>query len=203
MRRLTHGVRAHDPDVSPDGRTVVFVRKLGDRSDLVTVGLDGKGLKPLTASAEGVEWSGPRWSPRGDAIVASRLLPGGWLDLVRVDPATGAVEQLTHDRAKDVEPTWTPDGEAVVFRSDRDGVSNLYALRLADRSLVRVTNVLGGAFQPSVSPDGRSVAYSAYSSRGYDVHVAPLDLAAAPPAAALRGRSLRPRAPTRGRPPLP
>jgi hypothetical protein len=104
-------------------------------------------------------------------------LPGGWLDLVLVDPESGAVSQLTHDRAKDVEPTWTPDGDAVVFRSDRDGVSNLYALRLADRRVLRVTNMLGGAFQPSVSPDGRAVAYSAYSSLGFDVHVAPLDLA--------------------------
>jgi hypothetical protein len=183
-KRLTRGMRSYDADVSPDGRTVVFARKRGDRSDLFTVGLDGKDLKAVTDSAEGVEWSGPRWSPRGDAIVAARLLPGGWLDIARVDPATGAVEPLTHDRAKDVEPTWTPDGEAVVFRSDRDGVSNLYALRLADREVARVTNVLGGAFQPSVSPDGRSVAYAAYSSRGYDVHVAPLELDAARPAPA-------------------
>jgi hypothetical protein len=181
VRRLTRGVRAYDPDVSPDGRTIVFARKMGDRSELFTVGLDGDDLKPLTASAAGVEWSGPSWSPRGDAIAASRLLPGGWLDLVLVDPAAGTVEQLTHDRAKDVEPTWTPDGEAVVFRSDRDGVSNLHALRLADRSIAQVTNVLGGAFQPSISPDGLSVAYSAYSSRGYDVCVAPFDLASAPP----------------------
>ena len=184
VRRLTRGVRAYDPDVSPDGRRIVFARKMGDRSELFTVGLDGRGLEPLTTSVAGVEWSGPRWSPAGDAIVAARLLPGGWLDLVRVDPATGAVEQLTHDRAKDVEPTWTPDGEAVVFRSDRDGVSNLHALRLADRSVLRVGNVLGGAFQPSVSPDGLSVACSTYSSRGYDVVVAPLDLGAAPAAPA-------------------
>ena len=180
-RRLTRGARAYDPDVSPNGGTIVFVRKLGDRSELGLTGIDGRALRPLTASAPGVEWSGPRFSPDGNAIVAARLLPGGWLDLVRVDVATGAVEPLTHDRAKDVEPSWTPDGSAVVFRSDRDGVSNLYALRLADRSIVRVTNVLGGAFQPSVAPDGRSVAYSAYSSRGYDVHVAPLDFAAAAP----------------------
>jgi len=184
VRRLTRGVRAYDPDVSPDGRRIVFARKMGDRSELFTVGLDGRGLEPLTTSGAGVEWSGPRWSPAGDTIVAARLLPGGWLDLVRVDPATGAVEQLTHDRAKDVEPTWMPDGGAVVFRSDRDGVSNLHALRLADRSVFRVGNVLGGAFQPSVSPDGLSVACSTYSSRGYDVVVAPLALGAAPSAPA-------------------
>jgi hypothetical protein len=179
VRRLTRGVRAYDPDVSPDGRRIVFARKMGDRSELFTLDLDGSGLAPLTTSVPGVEWSGPRWSPRGDEIVAARLLPGGWLDLVRVDPGTGAVQQLTHDRAKDVEPTWMPGGEAVVFRSDRDGVSNLYALRLADRSVVQVGNVLSGAFQPSVSPDGLSVACSTYSSRGYDVVVAPLDLGAA------------------------
>jgi hypothetical protein len=133
---------------------------------------------------EGVEWSGPHWSPTGGSIVAARLVPGGWLDIVRVDASTRAVECLTHDRAKDVEPTWSPDGEAVVFRSDRDGASNLYALRLSDRSLVKVTNVIGGAFHPDISPDGRSVVFSAYSARGYDVHIAPLDLDASAPAAA-------------------
>ena len=181
-RRITHGLRAYDPDVSPGGKTIVFARKLGDRSELQTIGLDGEGLRPLTTSVPGTEWSSPRWRPQGDAIVAARLLPGGWLDIVRVDPATGAVEGLTHDRAKDVEPTWTPDGETVVFRSDRDGVSNLHALRLSDGSLLRLTNVLGGAFDPSVSPDGRSLAFSSYSSRGFDIETAPLETGSASPA---------------------
>jgi Tol biopolymer transport system component len=194
VRRLTRGVRAYDPDVSPDGKTILFARKLGDRSDLFTVRIDGRGLARLTSSAPGVEWSSPHYSPDGRAIVASRLLPGGWLDIVHVEPASGAVEQLTHDRAADVEPTWTPNGEAVVFRSDRDGVPNLYALRLSDRSLLRVTNVLGGAFEPSLSPDGRTVAFSDYSSRGYDIVTAPFDLASAAPAPAYIDTHPAPRA---------
>jgi Tol biopolymer transport system component len=178
VRRLTRGARAYDPDVSPDGRTIVFARKLGDRSELFTVASDGRGdPRPVTSSVAAVEWGSPRWSPKGDAIVASRLLPGGWLDVVLVDPATGGVRQLTHDRAKDVEPTFTPDGAAVVFCSDRDGISNLHSLRLADGETRRLTNVLGGAFQPAVSPDGRWLAFSGYSSRGYDVHVAAFPLA--------------------------
>jgi Tol biopolymer transport system component len=193
VRRLTRGMRACDPDVSPDGRTLVFARKMGDRSELFTLGIDGTGLKRLTTSLPGVEWSDPRFDPQGRRIAAARLLPGGWLDVVLVGPATGAVEQLTHDRAKDVEPTWTPDGQAVVFRSDRDGVSNLYAVRPADRVLLRVTNVLGGAFEPSVSPDGRWLAFSSYSSSGYDIALAPLDLGAAVPAEPYRDDHPAPR----------
>ena len=181
-RWLTKGARARDPDVSPDGRSVAFVRRLGDRSELAVVGLDGTELRTLTESEPGTEWSGPRYRPQGDVLVASRLLPGGWLDLVEVDPATGSVTSLTEDRAKDVEPTWTPDGEYVVFRSDRDGVSNLYARRRSDGTLLRVSNVLGGAFAPAVGPDGRTVAFASYSARGYDIHAMEADFAALGPA---------------------
>jgi hypothetical protein len=182
VRKISRGLRARDPDVSPDGTSIVFARHRGDRSELFLVGLDGKDVRALTQSEAGTEWGRPTWSPRGDQIAASRLLPGGWLDVVLVDPATGRVSALTEDRAKDVEPAWTPDGSAIVFRSDRDGTSNLYSIRLEDRRLVRLTNVLGGAFTPSVDPSGREVAFSSYSSRGYDVHVAALDVDGAPSA---------------------
>lgn len=208
VRRLTHGARAKDPDVSPDGRRVVFVRQLLGRSELATVGLDGADLREITRSEAGVQWSGPRWSPQGDTIAASRWRPGGWLDVVLVDPATGAVTALTDDRAKDVEPAWSPDGGWVLFRSDRDGVSNVHALRLADRTLFRVTNVLGGAFTPDVSPAGNRLAFADYSARGYDLRLMDLDLSAlvsaepfvdpypagvaAPPPADARDRPYRP-----------
>ena len=182
VRRITRGARAYDPDVSPDGGAVVFARKMGDRSELFTTPVGGGELRRLTQSAPGVEWSGARWSPKGDSLVAARLLPGGWLNLVRVDSETGEVRLLTRDRAKDVEPTWTPGGESIVFRSDRDGISNLHELRLADGVVARISNVLGGAFEPSVSPDGRSIAFSDYSSRGYDIHLAPVELPASPAA---------------------
>lgn len=182
VRRLTRGARAREPDVSADGRRVVFVHQHVGRSELATIGLDGSGLRDLTASEAGVQWSGPRWSPQDDSIVASRWRPGGWLDVVLVDPASGAVTPLTDDRAKDVEPAWSPRGDSVVFRSDRDGVSNLYAFRLADRALLRMTNVLGGAFTPDMSPTGDRLAFAEYGARGYDLRLMSFDLARLPAA---------------------
>jgi Tol biopolymer transport system component len=177
VHKLTHGLRASDPDVAPDGRTIVFVRRLADRSELSTLDRDSKQLRTLTQSLPGTQWSGPRWSPSGDRIAVSRWTTGGWLDVVVVDPATGAVTNLTLDRARDADATWTPDGGRIVFRSDRDGVSNLYALDLGSGALLRLSNVLGGAFAPSVSPDGASVAFASYDSRGYDVNVTTPDWA--------------------------
>ena len=181
-RWITRGVRARDPDVAPDGRTIVFVRQEGDRSDLAVVSLDGSGLRDLTRSEADTQWSAPRWSPTGDALVASRWLPGGALDIVRVDPTSGAAAPLTLDRAKDVEPAWTPDGTQVIFRSDRDGVSNLYAVRVADGALFRITNVLGGAFTPDVAGDGREITFASYSARGYDIAVMAFEPATLAPA---------------------
>ena len=183
VRRLTRGVRARDPDVAPDGSRVAFVHQRGDRGELAVIGLDGRGQADLTRSAPGVQWSRPRWSPDGRAIAASRLLPTGELDIVLVDAESASLRALTSDRAKDVEPAWSPDGKRLVFRSDRDGVSNLYVVAIDDGSLLRLTNVVGGAFAPDVSPDGRTVAFSSYRAAGYDVHVMPLDLSAAPAAA--------------------
>lgn len=175
-RWIARGLRASDPDVAPDGLRLVYVERQGDRSELCTLGLDGRERQELTHSAPETQWSRPRFSPDGQSVVAARWQPGGLLDLVLVDLQTGALRELTHDRARDVEPSFTPDGARVVFRSDRDGVSNLYALELASGSLERLTRVLGGAFDPAVAPDGRRVAFASYSARGYDVHVSELAL---------------------------
>jgi Tol biopolymer transport system component len=191
VRRLTRGLRAADPDVAPDGRSVVFVRRTESGSELATAALDGTLRGDLTRSAPGTIWSKPRVSPRGDALVATRWVSGGFLDVILVDLATGRLVELTHDRAEDAEPTWSPDGVHVVFRSDRDGISNLYALRLTDSVILRVTRVLGGAFAPCLDPptpedvghgSGSRLVFSSYSSSGYDLHEMRVALADLPQA---------------------
>ena len=174
-RWITRGARARDPEVSPDGGRVVFVKRYPDRSELAVVDLDGRNLRDITRSDPAVQWSGPAWHPRDGSIVASRWLPGGWSDLVRVDPETGGLTELTHDRARDLEPTWTPDATLLVFRSDRDGISNIYARR-EDGTLLRLTRVLGGAFAPAFTPEGR-LLFSSYGAGGYDLHEAEIDWA--------------------------
>jgi Tol biopolymer transport system component len=181
--RLTNGLRASDPDLgtSSDGReTIVFVRRFEDRSELSLL-RDGEGPRTLTVSPPGTEWSDPRFSPRGDAIVAARL-EKGFLDLILVDPGSGAMRSLTSDRAMDVEPSWVDD-ERIAFRSDREEESfRIFLVNRDGTGLRRLLNSPENAFTPEVDARERTVFYSSYSSRGYDLARAPFEEGEAPAA---------------------
>ena len=69
---------------------------------------------------------------------------------------------MTRDRAQDTDPTWSADGRWLVFSSDRTGIYNLFAYRrrYAWSAHRQLTNLVTGAFQPSISPDGRTDRFS-------------------------------------------
>ncbi len=194
-RRLTRGRRIASPDLAPDGRTLVAV-ETGDGSNrLVSIDLRSLEFRPLTEFDEGVNWERPRWSPAGNMIAAERTERGRVLDLVVVDTAGEVIWQVTHDDAADVSPAWSPDGRYLLWASDRDGASDIYAAEVpeklpvdrprrgVDRASVaggrvwRVTRTANGASDPDVSPDGRWLALAAVYSDGVRVEMLPLDTA--------------------------
>jgi len=71
----------------------------------------------------------------------------------------GEPHRLTDDPFVDLDPTFSPDGDSVVFASERTGQFELWRLELRDN---RSTQVTFGALQPrrpAVRPDGNAVAY--------------------------------------------
>ncbi|MBI5510342.1 MAG: PD40 domain-containing protein [Deltaproteobacteria bacterium] len=172
-------LRARDPDVSQDGRRLVFVQNRLHQS-YVTVGtlggakMDTLALRVLVPPAGDMQFASPRFSPDGRRIALSVWFEGGRRDIVLVDAASGAPSRrLTFDRAEDGNPAWSPDGRYVLYESDADGISNLYAYDLADDRYFRVTRVVGGAFQPDVSADGKWLLLRAASGNGFDIFEMP------------------------------
>ena len=91
------------------------------------------------------------------------------------------VTRLTDHPANDHDPVWMPDGQSLIFSSTRDSRSDLYRVWLTDRRVERLTHhFVGRAIMPSVSPDGKSVAFAAQTLQRlnfweFQIHV--LDLA--------------------------
>ncbi|HEY6106016.1 MAG TPA: LpqB family beta-propeller domain-containing protein, partial [Anaeromyxobacteraceae bacterium] len=169
-RRLTGGERATDPDLGPDGATVVYVaRPAPGEMALKRLRLDG-GDPEILFQRPGAQIYLPRLSPDGRRV-AFELQEGGRRDVVVLEE--GRLTRVTDDDAIDVSPSWGPDGR-LYFSSDRSGVYDVYA-REPDGRVRQVTNVETGAFEPQVSPDGRTLAFVSYSRAGYDLALVPLD----------------------------
>jgi Tol biopolymer transport system component len=193
LRQLTRGLRAHEPDVSPDGQWIVCVKVGTGTRQLVLLPIGGGEPRVLMPGAPGLAYT-PAFSPDGRLIAYSRYKPGGYRDIHVYDLATATDRAIAVDRAMDMDPRFSPDGRFVVFTSDRTGIANVFAYELATRRLHQVTNVLSGAYQPAVSPDGHRLVYTGFTSDGFDLWTMPFDPATFLPAQPFA--NARPDAPT-------
>ena len=61
------------------------------------------------------------------------------------------------------------DGRYLLLAADPGGVSNVFAFDIEGRSLIQLTNVPFGAIEPSLSRDGRWLAYVNYRHERYEL----------------------------------
>ena len=175
--RLTKYLRVRDPAPSPDGSKLVFVTNRLGKTRLATMPLlpeikivHEQDISWLNEESE-YQFETPRFSPDGQKIVVGVRQPDGYKDIWILDSQGNKLEELMHDRAIDNGAVWSADGRSIYFSSDRSGIFNLYVYDLDHKQISQVSNVLGGAFMPTLTPDGSAIVFVNYSSRGFDIHV--------------------------------
>jgi Tol biopolymer transport system component len=163
--RITYGRRAIGVCVSPDGASLVFSFEGDGTVNLARVDSAGNQFRQLTNFRNGEQSYRPTWSPDGKRIIFGYSVKDRQ-DVAVVASDSGTVTFLEAGEDDSRDPIFTPDGTGVIFASDRTGIFNLYRKDLSTGAVVQLTNVLGGAFMPTMSPTGQ-IAYSFYTSKGY------------------------------------
>jgi len=115
--------RVSDPQISPDGKAVVYVVGEVDlpgnktASSLWLAPADGKDEPRRLTNAPGKKDSHPRWSPDGKRIAFESNRSGdGQLWVIDLDG--GEARQLTTLSTGAGNPVWSPDGKQIAFVSD-------------------------------------------------------------------------------------
>ena len=106
------------PAVSADGK-VAFVSDRSGSAEVWVAEPSSDTVMRLT-SFEGPYVQRPQWSPDAETIVFAAPVDGN-LDLYRVAAAGGPAERLTESNARDRTPSFSADGAALYFASDRTG----------------------------------------------------------------------------------
>jgi Tol biopolymer transport system component len=171
-----------NPAWSPDGKVIAFSGLVGGFNDLFVYDLDGGAIRRLTNDAYAE--LDPAWSPDGRRLAFSTdrfstdvdRLRAGTLRLAVMDLATQMVTEAGgFPAAKNISPQWTPDGRALFFVSDHQGIANIYRVDLEGREPTQITNLLTGAsgitpLSPAMSAANGRVIFSAYENDGYSIY---------------------------------
>jgi hypothetical protein len=169
--------KLQSPAISPDLKSFAAVEI--DHANKVSLSVfdlkDGK-LIDRFSTPDNQYFFTPCWDEKGEKLYFVSLSPKGKY-LAEVDMKDKIIKQLTEPSYANVQnPVYS--GNKVFFSSDFSGVDNIYSLDLANQKITEIASVPFGADYPAISKNGSKIAFSNYSSGGYQLGSMSLNLRA-------------------------
>ena len=166
------------PRFSPDGKYIAFTSDEDGGDNLWVMKADGSEAKAVTTETFRL-LNSPAWSPDGNYIVGrkhytgSRSLGAGEVWMYHKSGGNGVMLTKRPNEQKDLgEPAFSHDGKYVYFSQDatpgktfhyskdsEKGIYKIKRLELETGEIKVVVSGKGGAIRPTLSPDGKYLAF--------------------------------------------
>jgi TolB protein len=134
------------PAWSPDGKLIAFISARDGRDNLFVISPETKEARNITPGKDEVESF--VWQPGHDTIVYAARAADRKSKLRSVDVENGTVRELSGAADNDSNPSFSPDGNFLVFASSIDGKSDLWIARADGGRRTRLTQDPRGAWLP-------------------------------------------------------
>ncbi len=152
------------PSWSPQGNRLAFLR--GESLWVRNLGSDEeRRLAPVAVFSPFTQApvTTPSWSPNSREIAF--VGPGLKITVAQAD-GTG-VRKLTSGLDRQVGPAWSPDGERIVYASDRGDSFDIWSIRPDGSGNQRLTDGPQDETLPTWSPNGGRIAYIQATGESY------------------------------------
>jgi Tol biopolymer transport system component len=169
VKRLTENpAKDVAPAISPDGTEIAFVSDRDGNEDIYIMSVDGTAAARLTNTP--AKEQNPQWSPDGNHLVCYATSEGRMDQVLVVDAATGEAQVVGNDTTRNFYPTWTADGQSVVYAcSPSENEKWVYSASLDGAKNEKLLPL--PAFYPKYAPDGKRIAYIAGAWPSSNIYV--------------------------------
>jgi dipeptidyl aminopeptidase/acylaminoacyl peptidase len=145
-------------DLSPDGKTLLFVNNKKGFDQIFSMKLYGSAPVQITGLMQ--DFEDPRWSPDGKMIACVSD------DQIWVMEANGRNPiKLTNHGAGAKLPRWSPDGKLIAFYSKAKGWDQVWVIKPNGTGLKRIITLNNDFESADWSPDSSKIAASAFEEK--------------------------------------
>ncbi|MFY0651575.1 MAG: hypothetical protein JXQ96_06055 [Cyclobacteriaceae bacterium] len=168
FRRITKKSKYQSAAISPDGSKIVSIKN--SEQNQYTVELmdyaTGETIQVFD-NPENAYYSMPSFSQDGKFLVILKSSHSG-KSIIKKEITKGNEQVLIQTEAENFgHPILT--NTYLFYNSPLNGIDNIYALDLTSNQVYQVTHAKLGAYNPSISADGKVLYYNEFSRDGMDV----------------------------------
>ena len=173
---LTSDSTADDqnPAFSPDGKTLLFSSTRngsGANLNLWKMDLLTSQADPLTddLNADNINMPGSSWNAATNMICFFSNRYGNY-EILMMDDNGSNLDRITNRPATDLDATFSPDGQWVVFQSDYYRSRDIHKIKIGDVISANLTNILGDDIKPNWSPQGNKVVFQSNRDGNWEIY---------------------------------